>query len=100
MDVEFTSVLTESTKLVLYYLGGGVPWLDDVISNHQKDDMDRVGYNIMFGSDERSYERCKNNHQHPQVKGGVVVSHPESIFSINVETCNKQDDRKASSLLL
>ena len=57
MGMEWTSFLTEITKLALYYLGGGVPWLDDVQSNHQTDARDSVGYGIAFSSDKMSYNR-------------------------------------------
>ena len=62
MDVEFTSFLTDITKLVLYYLGGGVLWLYESLSNHQTDARDRAVYNNAFVSNLRSYERCQNNH--------------------------------------
>ena len=79
------SFLMESTKLVLYYLGGGVPGLDDIQYNHQTDARYRIGYDIAFGSDARSYERYQNNHRQPQVKGAVVGKHTNSICSMQVE---------------
>ena len=43
VDVEFKSVLTDITKLVLYYMGGGIMWLDDAQSNYQAYARDNVG---------------------------------------------------------
>ena len=48
--------------MALYYLGGGVLWLDDVRSNHQTYARYSVGYDIAFSSDEMSYERRQKNH--------------------------------------
>ena len=89
MDVEFKNVLTESNKLVLYYLGGGVPWLDDVQSNYQTDVRDCIRYYIAFVSDAGSYKRCQKNHRHPQVKVAVVGRHIDSICSMQVDTHHK-----------
>ena len=89
MDVEFTSVLTDSTKLVIYYLSVGFLWLDDVQSNHQIDYRDRVICHFLLVSDARSYEICQNNHRQPLVKGAVFGRHPDSIHSMQVETNQK-----------
>ena len=86
VDVELMSVLTEITKLAIYYLSSGIPWLDGVWSNHKKYARYCVGYDIVFGSDASSYKIFQNNHRHLQVKGAVVDRHPNSISSMQVET--------------